>query len=537
MFKKKFPGYIIIFVLLFGIFAGVKINDLISSDNIYEQLKKFSDVVNLTSRNYIEKVDTPKLVEAAIAGFLTQLDPHSVYIPPKALVKVNEDFRASFDGIGVEFDVLNDTIVVISPVHGGPSEALGISAGDKIVKIDGQNVIGIKREDVPTKLRGPKGTKVKVSIHRVGYKDLIEYEITRDKIPLYTVDASMMLTKDVGYISVNRFAATTSDEFHSAIQKLLSEGMNKLILDLRYNSGGFLDQAFKVTDELLSANKKIVYTKGRLQEFDDEYYATPGGLFESNPVIVLVDEGSASASEIVAGAIQDNDRGLIVGETTFGKGLVQRQFPLDDGSALRLTTARYYTPSGRTIQKPYEKGKYNSDLRNRIDTEGDNIEHKLEKVDSTKPIFKTVSGRIVLGGGGITPDFIVKGDTLGALARIVYGYNRQLTTTFSNSYLDDNKKYLKEKYGNNIRKFIDEFQIDDQFFSAFIKYLKDKGVKVTGEQDKRDIILSKNLLKQNIARNLWGNEGQFLVRFEIDPQVDKATKLFPEALKISKNYR
>lgn len=532
MFKKRVPGYLLILVLLFGLIAGTKLHELISGDNLREQIQKFSDVLSITQRNYVDKVDTQKLVEAAIAGMLTQLDPHSVYIPPKAMSKVTEDFRASFDGIGIEFDVLNDTIIVVAPISGGPSEALGILAGDKIVKIDGQSSVGMKRDDVPSKLRGPKGTKVVVTVYRAGVPDLIDFNIIRDKIPIYTVDASFMINKDIGYITVNRFAQTTYEEFKNSLLKLLSQGMNKLILDLRGNTGGFLDQAFMMADELIPNNRKIVYTKGRLPEFDEEYFASAGGSFESNPLIVLVDEGSASASEIVAGAVQDNDRGLIVGETTFGKGLVQRQWDLVDGSAIRVTTARYYTPSGRLIQKAYEKGKYTADMRNKIDDEGENLDHKLEK-DSTKPVFKTVAGRKVYGGGGISPDYVVKSDTLTLFSRKALS-NREWLLTFVNSFMDVNGKSLREKYQKNVDEFKKDFTITDAMLKPFFDKIKEKGVEFNEAQYKKDEFLIKTLIKAYFARNIWGNEGWYKVRIDLDTQIQKAIKLFPEAEKVAK---
>jgi carboxyl-terminal processing protease len=534
MFKKKFPGYILVFVLLFGVFAGLEINNLISGDNLFEQIKKFSDVLSLTSRNYVEKVDTEKLVESAIGGLLTQLDPHSAYIPPKAMSKVEEDFRGSFEGIGIEYDVLSDTIIVVAPIVGGPSESLGISAGDKIIKIDDKNVVGIKRDDVPSKLRGPKGTQVKVSIFRYGEKGLIDFNITRDKIPIYTVDAAFMVDKEIGYIYCNRFAQNTYDEFHAALQKLRSQGMKKLILDLRDNTGGYLDQAFKMADEFIPGGKKIVYTKGRLPEFDEEFFGSGGGVWEDSPLILLINEGSASASEIVAGAIQDNDRGLIVGETSFGKGLVQRQFPLNDGSAIRLTTARYYTPSGRLIQKPYDKGKYSADLRNKVEEEGENVDHTLEAKDTTKQVYKTTGGRTVLGGGGITPDYHIKSDTLTPFSRKAFS-NRQWLISFVNSYMDQHGSSIKEKYQKDIAKFKKEFIIDNKIIDPFLAFIKQKGVEYNEKEFKKDEKFIKSIIKAYMAKNVWGTEGLlYIMRLESDNQVEKALSLFPIAEKISK---
>ena len=533
MFKKRVPIYVLVLVLLFGITAGITINQLLSADNLREQIQKFSDVLSLTQRNYLEKVDTQKLVESAIVGMLAEMDPHSLYIPPKILTKVNEDFRASFDGIGIEFDVLNDTIVVISPIAGGPSEALGIQAGDKIVKIDSVTSVGMKRDDVPNKLRGPKGTKVVVTIYRSGASDLIEFNITRDKIPIYTVDASFMINKEVGYISVNRFAQTTHEEFRNGIKKLLDHGMTKLIVDLRGNPGGYLEQGFLMANELIPAGKKIVYTKGRLPEFDDEYFAASIGSFKTNPLIILVDEGSASASEIVAGAVQDNDRGLLVGETTFGKGLVQRQWDLVDGSAIRITIARYFTPSGRLIQKAYSKGKYTSDTRNVTEGEGDNIEHTLEQGDSTKPIFHTVGGRQILGGGGVSPDYVVKPDTFTLFSRRALS-NREWLLNFINSYMDGEGKDLKAKYGKDMDLFEKEFMVTDQMIKPFLETVKSKGVEFNEGQYKKDEKIIKTLIKAYIARNIWGNEGWYKMRLAIDSPVQKALTLFPEAEKIAK---
>jgi carboxyl-terminal processing protease len=354
MLRQKFSTLTMVIVLVIGIIIGVNLNNLFSSDDIYVQIMKLNDVLNLARKNYVDKIDTQTLVEAAIEGMLGILDPHSVYIPAKAMERVNEDIRGSFEGIGIEFTIINDTINVVTPISGGPSEQLGIMAGDKIIKINDTSAIGLKNEDVVRKLRGPKGTKVKVTILRAGVKEPLEFVITRDKISIYSVDVAVMVAKDVGYIYINRFSETTDREFKEAVSKLRAQGMKKLILDLRNNPGGLLSEAVKIADEFLPQGKLIVYTKGRLPEYNEEFYATSSGELEKIPVVVLVNQGSASGSEIVAGAIQDWDRGLIVGDTTFGKGLVQRQFPLNDGSAIRLTTARYYTPSGRLIQKPYE---------------------------------------------------------------------------------------------------------------------------------------------------------------------------------------
>jgi carboxyl-terminal processing protease len=529
--KRRFSIGTVGILVAVAVMLGMQLNSVISGDNIFEQLNKFKDVLSLTEKYYVDDVDTQKLVESAINGMLSTLDPHSVYIPASQLQKVTEDFQGSFDGIGVEFDVIHDTIIVVTPVAGGPSEALGILAGDKIVKINDTSCIGIKRDDVPKKLRGPKGTHVRVSIFRPGEKSILEFDITRDKIPLYSLDVSYMVNDNVGYISLNRFSATTHDEFVSALTKLRDQGMTRLILDLRNNGGGYLEQAEKVVDELLPKGKKIVYTKGRRTEFNEDY-TSHGGQFTNVSLIVLVNHGSASASEIVSGAIQDWDRGLIVGETTFGKGLVQRQIELPDSSAFRLTIARYYTPSGRLIQRPYGKDleEYEKEAFDKNETEGENIEHNEEK-DTTRPVFKTSGGRKVFGGGGITPDYIIKSDRLTQYTIELLGKN--VFQEYSVDYFEANGKHLRQDYEKELKKFLTQYTIDDEMMKSFLALAKKKSVTMNDEQFKKDLSYIKARIKAQIARSIWGNEGWFNVMRSEDNQFQKALVLFPEAEKIA----
>jgi len=529
MIHKKLIYPLFLVLLVLGIVAGMKIQNAISDDKVSDQVKKFADVLGITSRYYVDNIDTQKLTEAAIRGMLDELDPHSTYISIEQLKRVNEDFQGSFDGIGVEFDVLNDTLTVVSPISGGPSEKLGILAGDKIVKIDGQSCIKIAREDVPKKLRGPKGTKVIVTVSRYGKGDLIDFEITRDKIPLYSVDASFMMNTDVGYLRMSRFAATTYDEFMQAMNKLRGQGMKMLMLDLRGNPGGYLEQAFKITSEFVPRGKKIVFTKSRTKEFEEVYNST-GGSFTDLPLVVLVNEGSASASEILAGAIQDLDRGLIVGETTFGKGLVQRQFDLFDGSAFRVTTARYYTPSGRLIQKPYEGGKYKHSMR--LDTlEGENINHDKDTKDTTRPEYKTLKGRTVFGGGGITPDYFVKMDTLTTYTVQLRRLN--LFYEYVENYLSANRKSIENNYKNYL-EFRDRFTVDESMLNNLKDLARKKKVEFDAVAFNRDIDFIKISIKSQIARDIWGNEGNYAVFVSNDDQVQKALSLFLEAIKLMK---
>jgi carboxyl-terminal processing protease len=531
---KRFSLLTVAILVLVSMIAGSVLNRVISGDNIYEQLNKFKDVLSLTEKYYVEDVDTQKLTESAIAGVLADLDPHSVYIPAAQLQRVNEEFQGSFEGIGIEFSILNDTLLVVAPIIGGPSEALGIQAGDKIVRINDSSAVKITEENVRQKLRGPKGTKVRVAILRAGIAGELDFEITRDKIPLYTVDTSFMVDDETGYITVTRFAATTYTEFVDAVSRLKQNGMKRLVLDLRGNAGGFLEQAFKMTDELLPKGKKVVYTKGRRSEFDEQYVSSGSAKFADVALVVLVNNGSASASEIVSGAVQDWDRGLIVGETTFGKGLVQRQFPLSDGSAFRLTTARYYTPSGRLIQRPYDgdKAKYQREAFERDETEGENVEHTAEK-DSTRPLFKTAGGRPVYGGGGITPDYIVKADRLSEYS--VQLRSKLVFLEYANKFIEREGKDLKDRYGKDVRRFAADFTVTPEMLEEVRAVAEVKKVEFKQDQYEKDLHYIKAFTKAYIGRSLWGNEGSARVMLGEDNQFRKAMTLFPEAEKIARN--
>lgn len=526
-----------------GIAIGFALTPLISGDNIYSMQQKFNHVFNMTYKNYVDEIDANKLTEAAIKGMLEDLDPHSVYIDAEKMKGVEEDFSGSFEGIGVQFDIINDTITVVSPIAGGPSEELGILAGDKIVEIDNEKAVGIPRDDVPKKLKGPKGTIVKVAIKRNDVKDLLHFDITRDKIPIYTVDASYIVPgSDIGIITVNRFAATTHEEMMDAAMKLKESGMKKLILDLRGNPGGFLTQAFYMADEFLKSGDTIVYTKSRRSEMDEEFKATAGGKLEDIPLIVMINAGSASASEIVSGSIQDLDRGLIVGTTSFGKGLVQRQYPLSDGSAFRLTISRYYTPSGRSIQRPYEDKENYRRLVGRLELEeGMNIEHALEKINKDNegedkidmdsiPIYKTKKGRKVVGGGGITPDYVVKSDTLTQLSvqmrikRVFYEY-------VANNL--NNGKNLPAEYKKDFNKFYNEYEVSDEMLEDVKKLAESKEVKWDDKHFETDKDFIKIEIKANIARAVWDREKYIQIFSSIDKQMQTALKLFPEAQKIA----
>lgn len=527
MQKRKYLIPLFLMLLSIGVLVGMKVNTAASQDDVFDNVKKFNEALTLVQKNYVDEVSTDKLTEAAIKGMLAELDPHSTYISADQLKRVNEDMSGSFEGIGVEFDIINDTITIVTPISGGPSEALGILAGDKIVKIDGVNAVGMTREDVPKKLRGPKGTKVVVGISRGGSSNLIDFEITRDKIPLYSVDASFMINNEVGYVRVTRFSATTYDEFAKALNDLRNSGMKKLVLDLRNNPGGYLDQSFKMASMFIDRGKKIVYTKSRIPQYNDEY-VSEGGEYTKTPLVVLVNDGSASASEIVSGAIQDWDRGIIVGENTFGKGLVQRQYDLSDGSAMRVTTSRYYTPSGRLIQKPYEGGEYKKMLV-RVE-DGDNLFHDKDTKDTTRPEFKTMGGRTVYGGGGVTPDFVIRLDTLTEYSVQLRRLN--LFLEYANDYYTANKESIKSSYPDYI-KFRDGFNVSEGMLSDFKSLAEKKGIVFNQEQWDRDLSFIQTSIKSIIARDIWGNNGSMAVFLATDEQFQRALELFPEAEKLA----
>lgn len=531
--KTKFPYSILILIL--GIVLGFQIQKVFSNDNLRDSLSKFNDVLSYTDKYYVEDVDPQKLVEAAINGMLTKLDPHSVYIPAKQLENVEESFRGDFEGIGIEYQVVNDTLTVVSSITGGPSEALGIMSGDRVIKIDGKGIIGISNDDVRKKLRGAAGTKVVVTIIRPGISKPQDYTITRDKIPIYSVDTHFMINDKTGYISVSRFSETTYDEVLKALDDLKNKGMKQLIFDLRGNPGGYMEQAVKISDLFLDGKKKIVYTKGRRSEFDQSYYAGESSPYENIPLIVLVNKGSASASEIVSGAIQDWDRGLIVGETTFGKGLVQRQFTLPDNSALRLTISKYFTPSGRLIQRDYtkikDKDEYYSEAGDDSAKQGDNLNHSAES-DSGRPEFKTNRGRIVYGGGGITPDYIIKSEDITSYTTELLKNN--IFYLYILQYLDENASKIKGKYGNDFPGFLKGYTISPDLIKSFTDFASEKKVKLNEEELKKDYRYISARIKAQIARNFWKNEGWYPVILQTDNQYAKALTLFDEAKQLAK---
>ncbi len=512
-------------------FLGARIEMAFSDDNIMEQVQKYSEVLTMVQKYYVDAVKVDDLNEAGINGILSKLDPHSIYMPLTNVKESDEQFSGRFEGIGVTFTLIRDTITVDSPVPGGPSDRLGIEAGDKFIAIDGKPAIKLKDDEVKKALRGPKGTKVRVTVFRAGAPQPIDFEITRDVIPINSLVASFMVDPTTAYVDVKKFSATTYDELRTALDELRGKGMTRLILDLRQNPGGYLEQAVKVADEFIGGNNTIVFTKGRVKSFDDVLVSHPGDAYEKTPLVVLVDGGSASASEIVSGALQDLDRALIVGSNTFGKGLVQRQFPLPDGSALRLTISRYYTPSGRSIQKPYKGGKYEHGAASADAEDEDNFNHAgdVKAGDTTRPIYKTFAGRSIYGGGGITPDFIVKQDTTQFTTRRLIA--SAVILDYIQDYVAQNVSQIKRDYDQTA--FVDKFNVSSNIFNDILKRAKDKKVEIKESELNIDKPWLANVIKAEIGRQIFGSDVQHRVLLKNDKQYEKAYSLMGEASKMA----
>ena len=517
--KSNFSPIVFALILVFGILLGNSLNFETFHSN---DLNKFNLVLSQLEEAYVDSINKDDLIEEAVTNLLKNLDPHSYYIKAKDLASINEPMEGSFDGIGVEFNLIKDTILVVAPISGGPSQSVGIFSGDKIISVNGETIAGtgLKNEDVFKLLRGKRGTKVNVGILRKGYRELLEFEITRDKIPIYSVDVSYMIDPELGYIKINRFAANTYKEFINASKKLLDSGMKKLVLDLRNNPGGYLDAAINISNEFLDDNLLIVYTNNRLGD-KKEYYSNQKGLLINTPVIVIIDEGSASASEIVAGALQDNDKGTIVGRRSFGKGLVQEQFECSDGSAFRITTQKYHTPTGRCIQRPYKKGKsddYASELIDRMNS-GELInKDSIVFNDSLK--FITPNGKIVYGGGGIMPDIFVPLDTNSYHPAISEAIRKDLIRQFAFNYTN---QYRSELESQELSNFIAFFELNINELKNLELYFNSFNVKISiFELSKIDKDILTTQVKAYIARNIWNDDGFFPVIHTIDNTFQKA---------------
>jgi carboxyl-terminal processing protease len=521
--------------LVLGVAGGALLQPATSQDEWSLQAYKFNDVLQYISQFHVDKNDPVKVGESAIRGALDQLnDPYADYLPAKQKENFDDAFRGNYFGIGIRFGILKDTLTVITPLFDGPSEKVGLLCGDKIVKINGENAVGIKQDSVPRKLKGPLGTKVIVTVKRIGSDKLTDIEITRSQINTPALVACYMMDKETGYIFIDRFAATTTQDVVEGVKSLKKQGMKRLVLDLRNNPGGYLDQAWRLADEFIKAGSTLVYTKDRNEQIRESYPSTAAGNLEDIPLVVLVNGGSASASEIVSGAIQDLDRGIVVGETTFGKGLVQQFYPLRDGSSIKLTTAKYYTPSGRLIQRAFKDKKSYNAQDGRIDLqEGANFEHSRENADSSRPSFKTANGRKVVGGGGIVPDYVVKSDTVGKLYQSLArgGVFPEVTQEYILKYGND----IRKKYGKDLKAFLTNYKVDDTLLAMYKETAKEKKVEWNADQwDKEEAIL-RTTMKGMVASFIWNwQDSSFIIALIQSKQLEKALTLFPEASKMAK---
>lgn len=523
MTKVDLKSKLSFFLLILG--SLITINSFAQKNEIRENVDKFSSLLQIINYYYVDSTSQTDLTETAVVAMLKELDPHSIYLSKKEVQKANEPLMGNFEGVGIQFQIYNDTILVIAAVPGGPSDKLGVLAGDKIITINGETAVGksVTNSFVMEHLRGPKGTKVTIGILRNNQLPLIDYTVTRDKIPLNSIDASFMLSDEIGYIKLTRFARTSMVEMEESIHKLKNLGMKDLILDLRNNSGGFLDIAVDLSDEFLPAQRLIVYTEG-LRSPRIDFKATNKGNFEVGKLIVMVNEGSASASEIVAGAVQDWDRGLVVGRRSFGKGLVQRPFNLPDSSVIRLTTARYYTPSGRSIQKSYAGGseEYYSDLTKRFEHGELVTADSIKFPDSLK--YYTPSRRIVYGGGGIMPDVFVPLDTTASSTFYTDLWRKGIFNEFVLSYLEKNRGRIAREY-KSFDAFKANFGVDESLLAQFLAFASTKGVVPDEDSMEKSGDEIRYIIKGIMARNMFDTSSYYDIISPIDTELMHALQV------------
>lgn len=497
--------------------------------------EKFASIMQLFTSSYVNVVNTDKLTEEAIKSMLAKLDPHSVYISKGDLAQANESLDGSFEGIGIDFQINNDTIVILEPSPGGPSDKVGILVGDKIIKINSENATGknVNQKFVFKNLRGPRGTTVSVTIIRAGINTPMEFTITRDKIPLNSIDVAYMIEPGIGYVKLNKFARTSFEEFQEALQKLKKGGLKDLILDLRNNGGGYVNIALNLADQFLSEGKRMVYTEG-LHSPREEYKATSRGEFEKGKLIVLINEYSASASEILSGAMQDWDRGLLIGRRSFGKGLVQRPFVLPDSSVVRLTIAHYYTPSGRCIQKSYINGveDYQKDIPMRLKNGELMHADSIHFPDSLK--YKTNGDRIVYGGGGIMPDIFVPIDTTANTPYLLTLVRKGVLNQYPLEYIEKNRQELLAKYPT-LDKFKSGFDTKHKLLGDLVKNAEKRGIKEVKEDLEKSAGMIENILHAVITRVLYGSDAYYEVINSLDHDIQKAIDVLKDDTLFKKN--
>jgi len=519
--------------------AAVALPASAQSTDLLEQLQRFNKILTLVKHNYVDTVSTETLIDGAIEGLLEDLDPHTNYLKPDVNERMQELNSGEYSGIGISFEIIDGVLTVISPIEGSPSWELGIRPGDRIVEIEGETAVGIDNAEVYEKLRGTEGSKVRVGIERAGRDELVYYTIERSKIAIKSVSHYYMLDDVTGYIRANRFSAHTAEELEDALNELADEGMERLLLDLRGNTGGYLNQAIAVSDKFLSGGKLVVYTKGRIRGSSEEYFSTENVTHPDFPLIVMINQGSASASEIVSGAVQDWDRGLVVGTTSFGKGLVQRQFPIRGGGALLLTVAKYYTPSGRLIQRPYDDRDRTQYLREAGHATDEDDDGTLEAEadpdvetsdDDERPTYHTAAGRPVYGGGGISPDVLIDPDyTLNDTQAALLSGAKKYFFNFANDYLGSEKPDL-----GTYRDFTDTWHVTDALFDDFKRRVLDdidaEDAEVLTAQtldDERDFI--DHWMRVELAGNQWGPTARHRLIILDDEAVQASLAEFPKA--------
>ena len=539
MYKNSKHAILFPLILAVGIILGTLLGQFVGRNRAESQLKQLISRTGLMTRNkimqtcmlvehqYVDSISMDSLSELVIPLMMKELDPHSVYIPAREMQAMNEPLEAQFDGIGVVFNAATDTVIVLNVVPNGPSAKAGIVAGDRIIEVNDTVVAGVKmpQNDIVKRLRGPRGSEVKLSLKRHGLEELVDVVVVRDAIPINSIESSFMITSDIGYVRLSQFARTSYIELLKSLIKLRKEGLKKLIFDLRGNSGGFMDQAIMIANDFLPEGKLIVYTEDRQKE-QIKQYSNGQGTSTDLKLIILIDESSASSSEILAGAVQDNDRGVIVGRRSFGKGLVQNQLPYSDGSALRLTTARYFTPTGRSIQKPYEKGHgedYELDMVNRYNNNEFFSADSIHFSDSLK--FTTAQGRTVYGGGGIMPDYFIPLDTTDMTRYFMQVSGRNIIYRYTLDYADKHREAL-----NKVETLADLTALldaDKGMFEDFIRYAERQGVRPVRREIERSRKIITSQLRAYIGRNTaLEDDGFYYNIFPIDDEVQRSIEIF-----------
>ncbi|MEM1093634.1 MAG: S41 family peptidase [Bacteroidota bacterium] len=547
---KKIYFFPAVLILAVGVILGMQIDAADSSDDVRQNGMKIQEAFYLISKQYVDDVDTGRVAEYSIEGMLKQLDPHSIYIDAEDMKEVQDEYRGEFGGIGIWFQIMNDTARVVSTISGGPSEEAGVLAGDRIISVDGTEVVG--ETNLQKYLKGPIGTDVLVTMQRLGEAEPIDISIRRDKIRLVSIDSAYMLDDETGYIHIERFSAKTHEEFVEAVQRLRADGMEQLMIDLRNNGGGVMQSALAMVNEMVDGGKVIVSTRSRIAEYNDRVVSNERGILKNMPVIVMVNGSSASASEIVSGALQDHDRALIVGRRTFGKGLVQKPFSLSDGSVLQMTISRYYTPSGRLIQTPYEDGDkedyYKEKFESLQSTYFSLDEYKESIPDSLQ--YETSHGRTVYGGGGILPDFFLPLDT--TVAPVMRALNRNATyITYIREVFDKNEQDLRDRWGDRKDDFATAYTISEDMWTGFWDYAAEKDdITVTTDDalvnakekvfpmaqvtENRDLI--ETYLTAYMAGRLYGQEASIPIFNSVDDELASAQRFWDEARNLAETY-